>query len=605
MTVGNSKSIVLSIDQSFPALLTFLFAFLMETAADFLSNFIHGPLKKLDKEEELRDALTGVIGLNRANLNEGVVRKLIAALRKKKCKVETPRNKDPFEVLSKWIAFPPTDSQSSGTANSSLQEQGTNLSPPKGGKRKSGRSKRSRQSESEEESAPANNGGGPPKDTPNPPQPNGQGQGALAGSGNLAPPASSTDQSPNGNTPDPNPNGNGPDPNPKGNSTDSSSKGSNSDTPNGGKGVVFDQASYVSFMGVLDRFNSQLDALSEEQKRTREILERQRTTTENKSPPNNKRRKNASPRVGQRRDASKSPEPQLSPATRADISELDRFIADPFDDGGVDNESRDLESALNDFGKHVDRDEDDVLIVSEHGDSNDESDEHKSRSRRDTSKPEAASLKFNGLRPKFERTRAITHQNGFPEAIRWLRSKGLSLARFVAGHEIQMKPRDKQELDILSATLLSLVDQLQPGMVVQLDAADILIRRIMSLCLRDKLDDDYLDVLSNPSGSHLAPLEWLTEANKVYKIMKKAKDSQSSSAKSQLPTPRWRNQQSKYTGSRNHGKSSNDRNGGRKDGNRVPAPNQRAHQKGRPAQREKHDGGRGAGTDASSSSNNN
>ena len=79
--------------------------------------------------------------------------------------------------------------------------------------------------------------------------------------------------------------------------------------------------------------------------------------------------------------------------------------------------------------------------------------------------------------------------------------------RFVAGHEVQMKPRDKQELEVLSTTLLSLVDQLQPGMVVQLDAADILIRRILSLCLLDKLDDDYLDVLSNLSGSHLAPLE--------------------------------------------------------------------------------------------------
>ena len=83
----------------------------------------------------------------------------------------------------------------------------------------------------------------------------------------------------------------------------------------------------------------------------------------------------------------------------------------------------------------------------------------------------------------------------------------MSLARFVAGDELSMKPRDKQELEVLSAALLSLVDQLQPGLVLQIEAADILIRRIMSLCLRDKLDDDYLNVLGNPSGSHLAPLE--------------------------------------------------------------------------------------------------
>ena len=155
----------------------------------------------------------------------------------------------------------------------------------------------------------------------------------------------------------------------------------------------------------------------------------------------------------------------------------------------------------------------------------------------------------------------------------------ISLARFVAGHEHQMKPRDKQELEYLSSTLLSLVDQLQPGMVVQLDAADILIRRIMSLCLRDKLDDDYLDVLSNPSGSHLAPLEWLTEANKVYKIVKKAKDSQSASAKQTLPTPRWRSQHqqqlSKSAGSKGHGRSSQDKSGSRPQ--RVPAPHHKAH----------------------------
>ena len=570
-----------------------------QSAADFISDFIRGPLKKLDSEEELRSAITGVIGLNRESLHEGVVRKLIAALRKKKCKVNTPRNNDPFEVLVKWIAAAPTDAgHGSGAVNNSLQEHTRDPSPPKRGKRTSSRRKRGRTSDSEEEPPLVNNGGVPPSSSsanhgdaplngdappPPPPPPNiaGQvgGQGAINGNVDQAPPPPSP---PN------------VDPNKK-------PEGSAADSENSGKAVVFDQNTYVSLVGLIGRFNAQLDELSAEQKRTKELLEKQQSA-DNSKPSPKRQRKPPSPKTGSRSQSPKSPEQQLPASTRADLSELDKFISDPIDDGGFDAESKDLADALKDFGKQVrsEDDDDDVLIVSEHGDSNDESDEPTNRRQR---RNQESHLKFSGLRPKSERTRAITHQNGFPEAIKWLRSKGISLARFVAGHETHMKPRDKQELEVLSTALLSLVDQVQPGMVIQLDVADILIRRIMGLCLRDKLDEDYLEVLSNPSGSHLAPLEWLTEANKVYKIVKKARDSRPTPSSSQPPTPRWRSQQqhAKSGGSKNHGTNSHVRSGARN--NRVPAPRS-PHQPKR-SHREKHNGGKGAGTDASSSSNNN
>jgi len=106
----------------------------------------------------------------------------------------------------------------------------------------------------------------------------------------------------------------------------------------------------------------------------------------------------------------------LSPGSRADLTELDRFISDPFDEGAFDEESASLKGALKDFSKQVaDESEDDVQVLSDQGDSNDGSDDgRKPRGRPQSQGP----LKFNGLRPKSERTRAITHQNGFPEASR-------------------------------------------------------------------------------------------------------------------------------------------------------------------------------------------
>ena len=574
----------------------------MQNASDFISAFIRDQLKNLVEEEELRSALSGVVGLNRDNLHESVVRKLIAALRKKKCKVDTPRNRDPFEVLVAWIAAALiTPASGSGAVNNSSHEQNANGTQPKG-KRKSGRQKRARSTDSEDEPPPANSGSAPSSSSKDAP-PNGDallpplataadtgGQGANAGQGLHAPLATPIPALPL---------------NPQeSNSGITNKEASPQDLNSAGKNVVFDQNTYVSLMGLVDRLNSQYDALAAEQKRTQDLLVKQQAAASAKPSPTPKRgRKASSPKPDPKSLSPRSQDSLMSPTTRADVSELDKFLAEPFDDGGIDNESRELEGALNDFSKSVNRDDDDVLIVSDPDASFDDSEEERARPKRDRKRHEEH-LKFNGLRPKSERARAITHQNGFPEAIKWLRSKGISLARFVAGHEVQMKPRDKQELEVLSSTLLSLVDQVQPGMVVQLDAADILIRRIMSLCLRDKLDDDYLEVLSNPSGSHLAPLEWLTEANKVYKIVKKAKDSQSSSAKTPLPTPRWRNQQQhlRHSGHRAQGRNSTDKSGAQP--KRVSASKQTQRQS-RNGQRERNDGGRGAGTDASSSSNNN
>ena len=175
----------------------------MQTAAEFISDFIRDPLKRLDSEDDLRNSLKGVINLNRDSLREEVVRKLIAALRKKKCKVETPRNKDPFAVLAKWLtASAATVDPSSGPVNNSPQELNQNPSPPKGGKRKSGRKRRASSSASEEETTSVNNGSGPSNSNsasngetahspttsnhPNPnPQASGDGIGAAAVNGGL------------------------------------------------------------------------------------------------------------------------------------------------------------------------------------------------------------------------------------------------------------------------------------------------------------------------------------------------------------------------------------------------------------------------------------
>ena len=445
------SSITLLCVELFALILSF-----MQTAAEFISDFIRAPLKNLNGEEELRSALTGVIGLDKVNLHEAVVRKLIAALRKKKCKVDTPRNKDPFEVLVKWIAAAPvTGDLSSGAVNNSLQEPGQNLSAPKRAKRKSSRKRTSRSSDSEDEPAPVNNGDGSSNnnDAANNPA-------NADNSANATNPANNNNEESstncNANTGGTTPplilvpeGGSGanagigiPAPTPSPTATRGSNKNSEGLTPdaqNTAKGVVFDQQSYVTFLGLIDRVNSQLDDLKAEQKRTREVLSKQKSAESPRSPPTPKRsRKASSPKVDPKTDSPKSPESQFSPGTRADISELDRFISDPFDEGGMDEESRDLQNALSDFSKHVARDDDDVLIVSEHGDSNDESDDyHTNRATRDHHKSQAPHLKYTGLRPTSERTRAITHQNGFPEAIKWLRSKGISLARFVAGHETQ------------------------------------------------------------------------------------------------------------------------------------------------------------------------
>ena len=197
----------------------------MQTAASFMSDFIHDPLKKLGKEEELHAALQGLVGLSNANLHEEVVRKLIAALRKKNCSIETPRKRDPFEVLMNWVAKPLTGDSSSETANSSHQEPGQDLSLPKGGKRKSGRKKQPKKS-SAEEALPSSKQGGGPNSVPILPS--------------IPPVVPSTvgeksDQVPESNNHDSQRGGVG-----------SSSGGSNNP-----KGVAFDQTSYVAFLGAI------------------------------------------------------------------------------------------------------------------------------------------------------------------------------------------------------------------------------------------------------------------------------------------------------------------------------------------------------------------
>ena len=97
--------------------------------------------------------------------------------------------------------------------------------------------------------------------------------------------------------------------------------------------------------------------------------------------------------------------------------------------------------------------------------------------------------------------------------MQWLRSGGQTLQQFVAG-QTQLSPKDRQEVDYLLHVLLILADQVQPEHLALLDATDALIRRIMAKCLETKLDMDFLDVFSNPSGSHLASLGLLTERTK-------------------------------------------------------------------------------------------
>jgi hypothetical protein len=103
-----------------------------------------------------------------------------------------------------------------------------------------------------------------------------------------------------------------------------------------------------------------------------------------------------------------------------------------------------------------------------------------------------------------------------------LQGSGTSLSRFVAG-QTHLESRDKQEVDHLLQILLLLTDQFHPDDAALVEATDPLIRRIMALCLQTKLDSDFLEVFTNPSGSHLAPLGLLTEANKVFRVIKKAR----------------------------------------------------------------------------------
>ena len=127
-----------------------------------------------------------------------------------------------------------------------------------------------------------------------------------------------------------------------------------------------------------------------------------------------------------------------------------------------------------------------------------------------------------GLRQTALRSRKLAHDNGLPAIIQWLQAGGQTLQRFVAG-QMHLSQRDKQEVDCHLHNLLLIADQVRPDHLALLDVTDSLIRRIMVLCLQTKLDADFLEVFSNPSGSHLAPLGLLSEANKVFQVIKKAR----------------------------------------------------------------------------------
>ena len=135
---------------------------------------------------------------------------------------------------------------------------------------------------------------------------------------------------------------------------------------------------------------------------------------------------------------------------------------------------------------------------------------------------DAAHLNCIGLRQTSLRTRKLAHPNGLPAIIQWLQSGGQSLQRFVAG-QTHLSATDKQEVEFHLQVLLLISDQFLPSHLSRIDSMDMLIRKIMAICLQTKLDSDFLEVFSNPSGSHLAPLGLLTEANKVFQVIKKAR----------------------------------------------------------------------------------
>ena len=280
-------------------------------------------------------------------------------------------------------------------------------------------------------------------------------------------------------------------------------------------------------------------------------------------------------------------------------------LEDSFDHGGQDQETLDIIKALEEVCP-TDTDDHDVEIIDEDSSDLDPlSDEPQIPLKPKQPHP----LKAFHLRPPTVRTRVLTHRNGLPDAIKWMQTKGLSLSRFIAGHENRLRPRDRQELEALSTALFLLVDQFQPQHVILIDAADALIRRIMSICLQDKLDGTFLSVLANPSGSHLAPLEWISEANRVYKITKKAHLSRSSSPQPahqswSPPAPKaWRHrthssrpQDSNSRRSQTHKRRDQSPRANR---NRGPQSAQSNGRKGRS------DGGRGAGNESASSNHQN
>ena len=143
-----------------------------------------------------------------------------------------------------------------------------------------------------------------------------------------------------------------------------------------------------------------------------------------------------------------------------------------------------------------------------------------------------------GLRQTELRTRKLAHENGLPAITQWLQASGQSLQRFVAG-QTHLSLRDKQEVDCHLQHLLLIADQVRPDQLALLDVTDSLIRRIMALCLQTKLDADFLEIFANPSGSQLAPLGLLSEANKVFQVIKKARgiDSRAQSLSTAPPLP--------------------------------------------------------------------
>ena len=581
----------------------------MPTASEFIKNFT-SQLPKLSSENAIHDALQGLKSLDTENLHQEVSRKLITALRRKSCSVPLAKRNDPNVILLSWISTPLANGPGSGNVDNNSQEPGQSSDsqseePSQGNKRKSNRKKKRSKKASPEDVAPnssapgAGSGNGAPAPGQGglanglPPAPAlqdqtvsgaGSGNGALAsGHGNIfdgpLPPI----------TPHIDPaSGAG-----SGNGALASGQGGlggQADPPidksNAGK-VVLDQSQYVDLLGVIGRLSNQLSQLNAPQRPTSQPPPR----SNSESPPPPPKRQ----RTGQQR-----PKSILKPS-QSSHSLPNAVLGDHFDAGGQDQETRDILASLEEFCP-TDEDEDIEIVDEYDASASGESDtgHHHPEDQPFDKLPSPPTLKALHLRPQTVRTRVLTHRNGLPHAIRWLQTKGLSLARFVSNYDSSLRSRDKQELEALSTALLLLVDQFQPQHVVLIDAADVLIRRIMSLCLQDKLDQTYLSVMANPSGSHLAPLEWLTEANKVYKIVKKAHSSSSSS-----PPPvhkSWRHRT--FSGRQQDGNTRGVRRQQESKSHNKHGQSRNRHQAGQQSARKaKSDGGKGAGNGGSSSNN--